>query len=94
MQSTDWIRGKNKIYDTSLNGGKGGYTKHATAKDIKYGENLRNSWPKGAEQFNKLVTSKTKISITFSKDDFGRGDMYGFGFAQMDKPGDVTSKVC
>ena len=90
----DWRnKAGQQVYDPSLNGGKGDYTAHATAKDRQYGDNLRNSGEKGAEQFNTLVTSETKVTVTFSSENYGSGDMYGFGFTDTNKPGDVTSNV-
>jgi RHS repeat-associated protein len=59
IDGRDWVRTVNyetvKIYDPKANGGKGAYTKYATAEDKKFGNALRNSGPTGAAQFDKLV---------------------------------------
>ena len=57
MQADDWINSAGKkIYDPTLNGGKGDYTEHATKNDRNIGKALQAT-ATGKEQFNKLVNS-------------------------------------
>jgi len=95
MQADDWVRGKNKIYDTSLNGGKGGYTKHATATDREFGDGLRNSGAEGAAQFKYMVSADTHdITVNFQTTDASsEGVGYLFGLTKNEYNTDSNGKV-
>jgi len=95
MGPDDWVRGKNKIYDNSLNGGKGGYTKYATKNDIKFGEKLRNSGEKGASQFNYLVSDKTHdIEIQFLPVTSDKGSVgYWYGHTDNTSVKDANGNI-
>jgi RHS repeat-associated protein len=64
MQADDWRNSAGQlVYDPKKNDGKGGYTEHATKKDIYVGEALRKSSETGAKQFDKLVNSPQPVEI-------------------------------
>jgi hypothetical protein len=67
MEADDW-RNKNGdlVYDTTLNGGKGGYTANATADDKNLGRALQQT-STGSEQFTKLVNSDVKTYVSIDK---------------------------
>jgi RHS repeat-associated protein len=67
MGVNDW-RNKDgqQVYDPNANNGKGAYTKHATAEDKKFGSALQKT-ETGKAQFNKLVTSETKVTVVFAE---------------------------
>ncbi|MEC4048615.1 RHS repeat-associated core domain-containing protein [Flavobacterium sp. SUN046] len=82
MKADIWVNGENKkIYDTSLNGGKGGYTEYATEQDKKYGESLRTEGGvSGAMQFEQLVSDRTQPTEIKFMDVNGKSEMgYLFG---------------
>ncbi|TRW21460.1 RHS repeat-associated core domain-containing protein [Flavobacterium zepuense] len=95
MQATDWVKmvdGEQKqVYNPKANGGKGAYTKYASAEDKKMGDGLRNSGETGAAQFNKLVKSDTKITVLFggsnNSEEFGNT----LGFTDFE-PSDYSEK--
>jgi hypothetical protein len=65
MKAYDW---RNKdgqlVYDPKANKGKGGYTKHATQEEKKFGEALRKT-ETGKKQFDKLVNSEVQVKVLF-----------------------------
>ncbi|WP_296145829.1 hypothetical protein [uncultured Flavobacterium sp.] len=93
----DWRNSKGQlVYDPKANGGKGDYTKHATAQEREFGDALRNSGATGTEQFNYLVSEKTQdIKVNFLDTDAsseGIGYLYGVtkNNYNVDNAGNVT----
>ena len=80
MKSTIWLNTDgNKVVDEKT----GEYTKYATAQDKAFGDGLKKSGAKGVEQFNELVTSKTKTTVEFHQEDSGTGYGYLFGYTSF-----------
>lgn len=59
----------NGLYDISLNGGDGGYTKYATQADKNLGSSLLRT-PTGRQQFSKLVHADIPVTVSVLE---GRG---------------------
>ncbi|WP_417372209.1 RHS repeat-associated core domain-containing protein [Gelidibacter japonicus] len=69
MAPEDWVnKAGNLVYDPALNNGQGGFTEHATSTDKNIASQLRRT-ETGEAQFQKLVTSDTKIEIEFNAKD-------------------------
>lgn len=87
MQADKWVNKKGQlVYDPNANKGKGAYTKHATKQDKKIGDNLQKT-ATGKKQFDKLVNSEIKTTITVEK---GKGpsegtDEYRTGYTTLEK---------
>src|SRR5699024_1832092 len=57
----DWVdKNGNLVYDPNANNGKGGFTQYATSTDKNIARQLRRT-KTGEAQFQKLVTSDTKV---------------------------------
>lgn len=95
MQADKWVNKKGQlIYDATANNGKGSYTKHATKQDKKIGDNLQKT-ATGKKQFDKLVNSEIKTTITVEK---GKGpsegtDEYRTGYTTLEKENGEVQKA-
>lgn len=64
MAPDDWRnKAGQQIYDPKANGGKGGYTQYATENDKRIGNSLQST-ATGKQQFDKLVNSTAKITVS------------------------------
>ncbi|WP_225990333.1 MULTISPECIES: RHS repeat-associated core domain-containing protein [Flavobacterium] len=95
MQADDWRNAKGQlVYNPKANGGKGAYTKHATADDKKYGDKLRNSGATGQRQFNKIVNSAHPVEVNFTDDNYNGGlTDYHLGQTELDYEVDSDGNV-
>lgn len=92
----DWRNAKGQlVYDPSANGGKGDYTKHATATEREFGDGLRNSGATGSAQFNYLVSADTHdITVNFQTTDASsEGVGYLFGLNKNEYKTDSNGNV-
>jgi RHS repeat-associated protein len=84
MKADDWLNKLGEqVYNPKAKGGKGAYTKHATAQEKEFGESLRNSGTKGAEQFDFLVNTKTEVEVEFHQGDSGEAFGYHIGQTEI-----------
>ncbi|POS00518.1 RHS repeat-associated protein, partial [Flavobacterium croceum DSM 17960] len=96
MGVNDWRNGKGQlVYDPKANGGKGDYTKNATAQEKSFGNALRNSGSEGQASFNYLVSEKTHdIYITFDSSNYTSNELgYNFGETKNEYKTDSKGKV-
>lgn len=69
LEGLEWVDSKNnKVYDPSLNDGKGGFTQYATQDHKNLAKSL-NQFDTGKEQFNKLVNSTTPVETVLNNKD-------------------------